>query len=155
MPADSPTQTPPQLSPHLSIEDADRLRLAITRLQRRMRVQANAGIGASQLAVLGTLNRLGPLTLGELAEAESVAPPSITRTAAALEEKGLVERTVVSDDRRSFRLRLTPKARRQMQNIRAQRTAWLASQVEQLGAADIRALERGITALEHLAESRE
>jgi DNA-binding MarR family transcriptional regulator len=151
MPADTPTRTAPQLS-H---EDADRLRLAITRLQRRMRLQANAGITPSQLAVLGTLNRLGPLTLGELADAESVAPPSMTRTAAALEEKGLVERTVVSDDRRSSRLRITPQARRLMRTIRAQRTAWIADRVAELGTADILALENGITALEHLAESRE
>jgi DNA-binding MarR family transcriptional regulator len=141
--------------PLLSIEDADRLRLVIARLQRRLRLQANAGITPSQLAVLGTLNRHGPLTLGELADAESVAPPSMTRTAAALEEKALVERTVVSDDRRSFRLRLTPKARRLIQTMRARRTAWIAERVAELGADDIRALERGIAALEHLAESGE
>jgi DNA-binding MarR family transcriptional regulator len=153
MPVASATSTTPL--PRLSLEDADRLRLVITRLQRRMRMQANAGITPSQLAVLGTLNRLGPLTLGELADAESVAPPSMTRTAAALEEKELVERTAVSGDRRSARLRLTPRARRLMQSIRAQRTAWIAERVAELGAGDIRALERGIAALEHLAESRE
>ena len=142
-------------APQLSLEDADRLRLAIARLQRRMRLQANAGITPSQLAVLGTLNRLGPLTLGELAAAESVAPPSMTRTAVALEEKELVERMVVSDDRRSVRLRLTPRARRLMQTIRAQRTAWIAERVAELEASDVRALERGIAALERLAESRE
>jgi DNA-binding MarR family transcriptional regulator len=79
----------------------------------------------------------------------------MTRTAAALEEKALVERTVVSDDRRSFRLRLTPKARRLIQTMRARRTAWIAERVAELGADDIRALERGIAALEHLAESGE
>jgi DNA-binding MarR family transcriptional regulator len=149
------TQAPTTPRPRLSVEDADRLRLVITRLQRRLRRQANAGITPSQLAVLGTLNRLGPLTLGELADAESLAPPSITRIAAALEEKELVERSVVSGDRRSSRLRLTPKARRLIQTIRAQRTAWIAERVAELGAADIRALQRGIAALEHLAESRE
>jgi DNA-binding MarR family transcriptional regulator len=148
-------QAPTTPRPRLSVEDADRLRLVITRLQRRLRRQANAGITPSQLAVLGTLNRLGPLTLGELADAESLAPPSITRIAAALEEKELVERSVVSGDRRSSRLRLTPKARRLIQTIRAQRTAWIAERVAELGAADIRALQRGIAALEHLAESRE
>src|ERR1700694_4210130 len=96
----------------LSLEDVNRLRLVIARLHRRMRQQANAGITPSQLAVLGTLNRIGPLTLGELAAAEGVQPPSITRIANALEERRLVERTVVNDDRRSVQLRLTPKARR-------------------------------------------
>jgi DNA-binding MarR family transcriptional regulator len=151
----SQSPAPAATLPRLSIEDADRLRLVIARLQRRLRRQANAGITPSQLAVLGTLNRLGPLTLGEIAEAESVAPPSITRTAAALEERELVERTVVSDDRRSSRLRLTPRAKRLIQTIRSERTAWIADRVAELSAADIRALERGIDALEHLAESQE
>jgi DNA-binding MarR family transcriptional regulator len=119
-----------------------------------MRQQANAGITPSQLAVLGTLNRMGPLTYGELAAAEGVQPPSITRIANALEERRLVERTVVSDDRRSFQLRLTPGARRLLQTIRDQRTAWLAERVAKLPPAHIRDLERGITAMEHIAESQ-
>jgi DNA-binding MarR family transcriptional regulator len=138
----------------LSLEDVNRLRLVIARLHRRMRQQANAGITPSQLAVLGTLNRMGPLTFGELAAAEGVQPPSITRIANALEERRLVERTVVSDDHRSFQLRLTPKARRLLQTIRDQRTAWLAERVAGLPAARIRDLQRGIAAMEHIAESR-
>jgi hypothetical protein len=59
------TQAPTSPRPVLSLEDADRLRLVIARLQRRLRRQANAGITPSQLAVLGTLGRLGPLTLGD------------------------------------------------------------------------------------------
>jgi DNA-binding MarR family transcriptional regulator len=138
----------------LSLEDVNRLRLVIAKLHRRMRQQANAGITPSQLAVLGTLNRIGPLTLGELAAAEGVQPPSITRIANALEERRLVERTVVSDDRRSFQLRLTPKARRLLQTIRDQRTAWLADRVAKLPPGRIRDLQRGIAAMEHIAESR-
>lgn len=138
----------------VSLEDVNRLRLVIARLHRRMRQQANAGITPSQLAVLGTLNRMGPLTLGELAAAEGVQPPSITRIANALEERRLVERTVVSDDRRSSQLRLTPKARRLLQTIRDQRTAWLAERVATLGPRTSRDLERGIAAMEHIAESR-
>ncbi|SRR5258708_37735941 len=149
------TATPVPTVASLSIEDADRLRLVVARLGRRLRRQANAGITPSQLAVLGTLNRLGPLTLGELAAAESVAPPSITRTVGGLEEKQLVERMPVSDDRRSSRIRLTPKARRLIQTIRNERTAWIASRVAELSGADIRALQRGLDALEHLAESRQ
>jgi DNA-binding MarR family transcriptional regulator len=136
----------------LSLEDVNRLRLVIARLQRRMRQQVNAGITPSQLAVLGTLNRMGPLTLGELAVAEGVQPPSITRIANALEERRLVERTVVSDDRRSFQLRLTPRARRLIQTIHDQRTAWLAERVAKLSPARIRDLERGIAAMEHIAQ---
>ena len=89
----------------------------------------------------------------ELAAAEGVQPPSMTRIANALEERGLVERSVVSDDRRSYRLRLTPRARRLIQTIRDQRTAWLADRVAELGPRTARDLERGIAALEQLAGS--
>src|SRR3979411_345812 len=88
----------------LSVDDANRLRLVLARLQRRLRQQASAGITPSQLAVLSALSRLGPSTPGELAAAEAVQPPSITRIANALEGNQLVERMVVSDDRRSVKL---------------------------------------------------
>src|SRR6202165_798767 len=150
------TSTVPAAPPDraLSLEDINRLRLVIARLHRRMRQQANAGITPSQLAVLGTLNRMGPLTPGELAAAEGVQPPSITRIANALEERRLVARAVVNDARRSVQLRLTPKARRLIQTIRDQRTAWLAERVAKLPPARIRDLERGIAAMEHIAESQ-
>jgi DNA-binding MarR family transcriptional regulator len=142
----------PNAGPAISLDDANRLRLVIARLQRRLRQQANAGITPSQLAVLSALARLGPSTPGELAAAEAVRPPSITRIANALEESQLVERVVVSDDRRSVRLRLTPKARRLLQSIRDQRTAWLADRFAEMTPAQIGDLQRGISALEQIVE---
>jgi DNA-binding MarR family transcriptional regulator len=143
----------PTLSPVLSLDDANRLRLVIARLQRRLRQQASAGITPSQLAVLSALNRMGPSTPGELAAAEAVQPPSITRIVNVLEENQLVERMVVSDDRRSVKLRLTPKARRLMQTIRDQRTAWLADRFAELTPGQIGDLQRGIATLEQIVES--
>ncbi len=136
----------------ISLDDANRLRLVIARLQRRLRQQANAGITPSQLAVLSALARLGPSTPGELASAEAVKPPSITRIVNVLEGSQLVERMVVSDDRRSVRLRLTPKARRLLQSIRDQRTAWLADRFAEMTPAQIGDLQRGIVALEQIVE---
>jgi DNA-binding MarR family transcriptional regulator len=136
----------------ISLDDANRLRLVIARLQRRLRQQANAGITPSQLTLLSALARLGPSTPGELAAAEAVKPPSITRIVNALEESQLVERIVVSDDRRSVRLRLTPKARRLLQSIRDQRTAWLADRFAEMTPAQIGDLQRGIAALEQIVE---
>lgn len=125
----------------------------IARLQRRLRQQASAGITPSQLAVLSALNRLGPSTPGELAVAEAVQPPSITRIVNALEENQLVERMVVSDDRRSVKLRLTPKARRLLQTIRDQRTAWLAERFGELTPGQVEDVRRGLATLEHILES--
>ena len=125
----------------------------IARLQRRLRQQASAGITPSQLAVLSALNRLGPSTPGELATAEAVQPPSITRIVNALEDNQLVERMVVSDDRRSVKLRLTPKARRLLQSIRDRRTAWLAERFAELTPEQVDDLQRGIAALELIVGS--
>lgn len=143
----------PLAPPNLDLDDANRLRLVIARLQRRLRQQASAGITPSQLAVLSALNRLGASTPGELATAEAVQPPSITRIVNALEENQLVERMVVSDDRRSVKLRLTPKARRLLQSIRDQRTAWLADRFAELTTEQVDDLQRGIAALELIVRS--
>src|SRR5919204_1535539 len=79
---------------------AESLRLAVTRLARRLRREAGAGLSPSMLAALSTVDRRGPLTLGELAAAEGIAPPSVTAAVARLEEAGLVERATLEEDRR-------------------------------------------------------
>ena len=108
----------------------------------------------SQLAILGSLERGGPQTLGRLAAGEGVQPPSITRVVRALEEQRLVTRTTLAEDRRSARVELTAKARRLIENIRRQRTAWLAQRVEALEPTELADLERGIDAMELLLEAR-
>src|SRR5947207_14933426 len=81
-------------------ELAARLRLLIARLARRLRQQAQGEISPSQVSALASIERLGPLTLGELSGIERVQPPSMTRIVAALEAGGLVSRTVDPADRR-------------------------------------------------------
>src|ERR687891_597030 len=88
-------------------ELATRLRLGIMRLARRLRQQAPEGITPSQLSALATLEGNGPLTLKDLAAAERVQPPTMTRIVAALEEAGLVVRSVDKKDRRCSNLKLT------------------------------------------------
>src|SRR5207253_8526736 len=80
-------------------EVAARLRLSATRLARRLRQEADAGLTPSQLSALAVVDCKGPLTLGSLAEHERVAPPSITKVVARLEAEGLVERTSDAADR--------------------------------------------------------
>src|SRR5271169_5862757 len=85
-------------------ELAARLRLAVTRLSRRLRQQVVGGLTPSQGAALATVERLGEPTLGELAAAEQVQPPSMTRLAEGLARAGLVERVVDAADRRFARV---------------------------------------------------
>ena len=61
-------------------ELAARLRVAVTRLNRRLRQQSLAGLSPAQASALGSINRLGTPTLGELAVAEQVQPPTMTRS---------------------------------------------------------------------------
>src|SRR5436305_9814071 len=83
-----------------SSEVAGRLRLSVTRLARRLRQEADAGLTPSQLSALAVIANHGPLSLGSLAEHERLAPPSITRLVKKLAQDGLVVRTTDPVDRR-------------------------------------------------------
>ena len=73
----SPDRTSPlaQAAPDI----AARLRLSATRLARRLRQESNSGLTPSQLSALAAVSNAGAVTLGELADHERVAPPSITK----------------------------------------------------------------------------
>ncbi len=92
-------------------ELASRLRLGVTRLARKLRQQAEPGITPSLLSALSTIERAGPMTIGDLCAAEQVQPPTMTRLVASLVETGLVERNVDPADRRVAWVRVTPAGR--------------------------------------------
>src|SRR5947207_803218 len=93
-----------------TINDAElaaRIRLSVTRLARRLRQKSDVEATASQISALATIERLGPLTIGELSAAERVQPPSMTRIVAGLEELDLIQRETDERDRRVARVRVT------------------------------------------------
>src|SRR5437660_12220495 len=106
-------------------ELAARLRLVVTRLSRRLRQQGETGISASQLSALSTIDRCGPMTLGDLAAAEQVQPPSMTRVVANLEAARLVGRQPCQQDRRVTRVRVTSEGRELLQVSRTRKNAYL------------------------------
>ena len=134
------------------VQRVNQLRVAVMRLSRRLRHQGNVGITPSQLAVLGTLERTGPMTLGRLAEAEAVQPPSMTRIVNALAEAGLVDRQAREADRRSTEVALSRDGHRALESIRAHRNTWLLERVKGLGQAERDDLWRGVAAIERLLE---
>src|SRR5687767_5980028 len=71
---------------------AARLRLAIGRTARRLRQEAGADLGPSQMAALATIERHGPLAPSELAKRERIRRPTVTRILGRLEEAGLIDR---------------------------------------------------------------
>src|SRR5438309_2886518 len=96
-------------APKATPELASRLRSCVARLSRRLRQEGmvNQEATPSQLTAIATLSLTGPMTLGELAGAERVKPPTMTRIVAALEERGLVRREPSPDDRRVVHVVLT------------------------------------------------
>jgi DNA-binding MarR family transcriptional regulator len=134
-------------------ELASRLRLSVTRLARRLRQQADGEITPSQLATLSSVDRLGPVTLGELAAVERVRPPSMTRIVCGLEEAGLVSRQVDERDRRIARVEATVAGRRFLERSRGRKDAYLSARIRTLDASDRAVLARAATLLETLLES--
>ena len=131
---------------------AARIRLATARLARLLRQQAAGGLSPTQQSALATIDAAGPLTLGELAAAEQVAPPTITKVVAKLEDDGLVTRTVDADDRRVVRVAATAEGRRRLEHNRSMRNAWLARQLRTLPPDEVARLTAAVEVLEHLAQ---
>lgn len=108
-------------------DTANRLHSAAIHLLRSVRVQdAESGIGPARLSALSVLVFGGPMTLGQLAHAEQVKPPTMTRIVDGLERSGLAERTSVPSDARQIQIRATAKGSRLLQAARERRVASLA-----------------------------
>lgn len=131
---------------------ADRLNSAMIHLLRRAaREDQAAGIGPAQLSALSVLVFGGDTTLGGLAAAEHVRPPTMTRVVAALESAGLVRKEPSADDRRSVRISATPAGRRLMQAARQRRIEALAARLEGLPQSDLETLARAAALMEDAA----
>jgi DNA-binding MarR family transcriptional regulator len=134
----------------VEVELAARLRVAVARLARQLRQQAGTGLSPSQQSALVTIETEGPMTLGDLAQAEQVAPPSITKVVARLEDDGLVSRAVDDNDRRVVRVSITAEGRRRLDHSRSRRNAWLARQVRGLEREERDRLLSALDVLEQL-----
>jgi DNA-binding MarR family transcriptional regulator len=133
---------------------ADRLHSAAIHLLRRLRREDDAsGLPAPQLSALSVIVFGGPITLGALAAAEQVRPPTITKVVATLEKAGLVEREVDSEDRRVVRVQSTARGVRLLQEGRQRRVALLAGSLAELSAADRALLERAAAVLERVVRA--
>ena len=139
-----------------SLQVADRLHSAAIHLLRRLRKRdVESGVGPAQLSALSVLVFAGPKTLGELARAEQVRPPTMTRIVAGLQRSGLVRRERDATDRRVVRVRATPKGVRVMQAGRRRRVATLAAQLRRLDARAVALLSRAAMVVEQVARGNE
>ena len=132
-------------------EVADRLHSAAIHLLRRVRkVDEASGLSAARLSALSVLVFGGPTTLGELARAEQVSAPTITRLVQALEREGLVTRAAHEDDARAVRVRATPKGRRILERGRERRVAELAALLDGLTTIELETLGIAAASIERV-----
>jgi DNA-binding MarR family transcriptional regulator len=130
------------------------LRFAVTRLARQLRQEALAGGGLtpSKLNALASINRLGPIALGELADVERVSAASVSRTADALAGAGLVERSSDPADGRVVFVSITAAGVKMLEESRRRKDAVLAQRVSMLSARDQARLVAAIPVLQRLLD---
>jgi len=147
-----PTATRPSSRSGARAGLADELLVIVTRLARRLRRLADDGISPTMRSILNTLEKHGPLTHGDLAQAERVKPPTITAAVDRLEQDGLVVRERCDQDRRVTRVQITDVGRDLLDQGRRQRTAYLERRLRALSADDRATLAAAAPALERLLD---
>ena len=132
---------------------ASELRTTVMRLARRLRQQrTDESLSLSQIAVLGTLTRVGPITPGELAAQERVQPPSMTRLLAGLEQAGLVTKRGHPQDGRQVLVEISPAGRVIIEADRERRDAWLAQRLRDLPREELELLHRAAVVLARITD---
>ena len=132
---------------------ANRLRLAVVRLNRRLRGQrTDSSVTLTQMSALSTLKKSGPLTPGELAAKERVQPPSMTRVIAALEEGGLASRRPHPSDGRQAIVSITEQGLAYLRAEAAARERWLDQRLAELSDDERALLARAVEVIDRMAE---
>jgi DNA-binding MarR family transcriptional regulator len=134
---------------------ASSLRVSVARLHRRLRTEDvdDLGVSVGGVAVLALLYREGERTIGQLATAERVQPPSMTRTVSCLEAEGYVERRPHPTDGRQILITLSDKGRELLAAERRRRDAWLTCRLRELTADERALLRQAAPILEKLSNA--
>jgi DNA-binding MarR family transcriptional regulator len=129
------------------------LRNGINRVNRRLRQTRPVGdITIAQISALQSLDAAGALTPRELAEAERVQPPTMTRIVARLEEKALVQRTPHPTDGRQVILAPSAAGRELLDDFRRARDEWLAVRLAKLTTDERETIQRAAEILTRIAK---
>ncbi len=130
---------------------AEQIHSAAVRLLRSVReADQRSSLNAPRLSALSVIVFAGPITLGELAAAEQVRPPTMTRIVQALEAQALVAKRVDAADRRSVRLSATMKGKKLLILARRRRIGALAQRIGLLTAREQLALACAVDVLAKL-----
>ena len=130
---------------------ADRLHSAAIHLLRHVRKQDSAtGLGPARLSALSALVFGGPMSLKQLAAAEQVKPPTMSRIVDALERSALIEIVGDEKDGRRILIRPTAKGTKLLHAGRRRRVAALAAQLKLLEVAEMETLCQATSILERV-----
>jgi DNA-binding MarR family transcriptional regulator len=133
---------------------ADGLHSAAIHLLRRVRKQdAVTGEGPARLSALSVLVFGGVKTLGELARAEQVKAPTMSRVVAGLAKSGLIKITIDVRDARCMQICATAKGKLLLIKARQRRVEYLAAQLSALTSEELVTLGDGVEVLRRLLES--
>jgi DNA-binding MarR family transcriptional regulator len=146
------TADPPNSQAELPWQAAESLHAAAIHLLRRLRhADAASALNAPRLSALSVIVFSGPITLGHLAQAEQVRPPTMTRIVHALEAQGLIVKSIDPADRRTIRLSATLKGKRLLLRARSRRLQTLATHIAALRPAEQATLRRALPILRRLS----
>src|SRR5436190_6591197 len=144
----------PNVFSQQAFEAADRVHSAAIHLLRGLRIRdRESGIGPAQLSALSVLVFAGPRSLAELAQAEQVKAPTMSRIVAGLVRAKLVQLATNKADRRAVVITATEKGARLMQQARMQRVASLARAVSGLDHNGIAIQRKAAEMIERLSRS--
>ena len=142
------------MSERFDDDDVARLRIALARIARALdRQTRGASLTRTQSSVLGTVARLGPLRISELADIEGVNPTMLSRIVGKLEVTGLLHRSPDPDDKRAALVEATERGTELHLRLRAERTRLLAERLASLTSDDATQLLTALAPLEALAEA--
>ncbi|MHB1511371.1 MAG: MarR family winged helix-turn-helix transcriptional regulator [Acidimicrobiales bacterium] len=134
-------------------DEPARLRIAVFRLAKRLKPTAAAGaLTTTEVDVIHTVARVGPVKLSELAGQTGLNPTMLSRVVSKLEEHGLLQRLGDAHDGRVCRVEVTGAGKELRERVRSERNDVLSSELALLPPGDKRALLAALPALESLAE---
>jgi DNA-binding MarR family transcriptional regulator len=138
-----------------AVDVANRLRPVLHKLSRHLRRETHSLAATSgQISLLAEIRRSPGIGVRELAAAERMSSPGMSKYVARLERAGLVRRTQTTD-RRRVGLELTEEGQRVLRSVRSRRTAWLAARLRNLEPSELAAVDAAIEPLTRLLEERE
>ncbi len=126
---------------------------AIHLLRRARRTDPLTGVSPAQLSALSVLMG-GPKTLGDLAAAEQVRPPTMSRLVGEMERAGVARKVSDRNDGRVVRVHATPKGLRALSRGRAMRIEAIERLMSELDPDDLSVVERAVGTIEKLLGQR-